>query len=642
MLNESVCVGCRVCEKVCPKQAISIQPKYLGFLYPYIDESSCIKCGLCEKTCPTNNIKSAHIVKTFVAKNTDTQERMQSASGGVFYLLAKYILSIHGVIYGAVFDTDFSVYIGRTETDVSPMLSSKYVAADVRDSYETCKEDLDAGRVVLYSGTPCQIYGLKSFLKKDYPNLFTADIFCHGVPSPKIWQNYLNSFNREVASVNFRDKHNGWENYHITIKFKNGAVFSENYKQNRYMQLFLNNSILRKSCFSCKFRESQISDISLGDAWGLTTPFNDHKGVNSVVIHSKAGLDLFEKISCASQSIPASFCIKGFSQHWNIPAIRSLFIKHLVSPKYAMITIPGHNNVGNTLQAFALQSKVLEIQPNATIEIINQPKSWKMLSFYKDKVHYTFNGFNNTYTGIIVGSDQIWNNAFMRSVSLEEKYLGVDVPSKVAYAPSFGNHVNTYSPEDIMKISRMLKSVRYVSTREYSGVFLLDKWFGKKGIPVLDPTMLYDSEFYLQAIHTDPCKRKRGVFVYVLDRNSLWEKKIKEVADFLGEPVLPYDGSVESFLGNMNNARCVITDSYHGSVFSILFDNPFVTLRNEKRGNDRFDDLSGRFGIGNRFVYSLNDMPLDLLRQNPGVLPIVHSQRKVSVKFLETALKASL
>lgn len=177
--------------------------------------------------------------KVIFAQNTNHQTIYQSSSGGIFSALSEYILAHQGVVFGAMFNRDFkSVSISYTETDITTMRGSKYVKSSVGTSYKDCKQFLDAGRLVLYTGTPCQIFGLRAFLKRDYSNLFTVDVICHGSPEPKVWQRYIDSFNKRVASVNFRDKTNGWEHYNVRIKFEDGTELNEPYQKTNICSYF--------------------------------------------------------------------------------------------------------------------------------------------------------------------------------------------------------------------------------------------------------------------------------------------------------------------------------------------------------------------------------------------------------------------
>lgn len=204
------CCGCASCVQRCPKQCISLTEDTEGFLYPKVDESQCIDCGLCEKVCPLLEVEKAWPpFKVLAAKNLNEEERMCSSSGGVFFLLAGDVIHRGGVVFGAVYDADWEVVITHAETlgAVRPMMGSKYLQARTETAFRDAERYLKQGREVLFTGSPCQIAGLRKFLRKDYPNLLTVDFLCHGVPSPGVWRRYLNetlvlSARRAVAGKN--------------------------------------------------------------------------------------------------------------------------------------------------------------------------------------------------------------------------------------------------------------------------------------------------------------------------------------------------------------------------------------------------------------------------------------------------------
>lgn len=585
-------------------------------------------------------------MKVYFCKNKNKQIVKKSSSGGFFSLLANYVIEKKGVVFGATFDKDFNVVISYTENDFSGMLGSKYVKSSIKNSFAECKDFLENDRIVLYSGTPCQIVGLKAYLKKDYDNLITMDVICHGSPIAEIWQHYLKSFNKEIESINFRDKRESWEQYHLTIKFKDGTEFTENHHKNEYMKLFLENKILTEPCYKCQNCKNSKADFTVGDAWAAPfkdTRFNDHQGTSCVISRTNKSDVIFNDLKTMmlyentnEKYLNTSY---GYVHNYNKPSDADKIKKGVLEPKIAMITIPGHNNVGNTLQAFALQTKIKEILPKANPIIINS-KYTNYTTFYKNKVKFTTSGFDSSYNFIIVGSDQIWTDEkYINVIPFEDRFL-IRNCKKIVYAASFGKHQLNFSNDQLIKIQNSLKTVKYVSTREITGTLICKHYFKyNTAVSVLDPTMLYDKEFYLNSINEKPAENKLGIFVYVLDKNNEWNKQAKVISDKLKLPILKYDGTVESFIRNMNNASCVITDSYHGTVFSLIFNNPFITLKNEKRGNDRFEDLSLRFDFYNRFIDNLSKIDLELLTKRPNVIDKIHSYRTESISFLSNGLK---
>lgn len=306
VIEHEKCCGCQACYNICPKNAISMLEDEKGFKHPKIDKEKCINCGLCRRICPI--LKSSIEKKdneSYAIYNKNDEERLHSSSGGIFILLAKAIINNGGVVYGASLDENFIVNHCRAQTmaDLSKLMGSKYVQSDIGISYKNVKKDLESGLSVLFTGTPCQIAGLKSYLNKEYPKLYTQDIICHGVPSPKVWEKYK-EFRQKVdkdlpLEINFRNKDNGWANYNITFEYKNGE-----YKQNKnndiYMKAFLRNTSLRDSCYNCIFKGiNRVSDITLGDFWGIQEimpEMNDNKGISLIVINSKKGQEMFELI----------------------------------------------------------------------------------------------------------------------------------------------------------------------------------------------------------------------------------------------------------------------------------------------------------------------------------------------------------
>lgn len=587
-------------------------------------------------------------MRVYFVKNINKETVHKSSSGGFFSVLANYVISNNGVVFGATFDENFNVVISHTENDFSAMLGSKYVKSSPKKSFEECKHFLNQGRLVLYTGTPCQIVGLKTYLKNEYDNLITMDLICHGSPVAEIWQNYLASFNKEIENIQFRDKRESWEQYHLTIKFKDGSEFSEIYHKNKYMKLFLENKILSEPCYTCQTCKHSHADFTVGDAWDAkfkNARLNDHQGVSCVITRSTKSDAIFEKVksNIIYENIDESYLNSsyGYVHNYTKPMDADRIKQGLLEPKVAMVTIPGHNNVGNTLQAFALQTKIKEILPKSDPILINQ-KMTNTLTFFNKNVKSTKNGFSRDYSLLIVGSDQIWTDedyVTQWGVPFEDKFL-IRPCKKMVYAASFGKHNLKYTNEQLTKIRSSLKDVKYVSTREFGGIICCKHYFQyNNAIAVLDPTMLYDKEFYLNSIHEKEAQTKNGIFVYVLDKSAEWTNRIAEISSELNQPVLPYDGSVESFIKNLNQATCVLTDSYHGSVFSLIFNVPFITLKNAKRGNDRFIDLSLRFNIEDRFIDELSQINTDALSNPPNVIEDIHKYRLDSISFLTKGLK---
>lgn len=242
----------------------------------------------------------------FACQSKNNSIRDTSSSGGVFPLLAKSILNENGIVYGAAFADDHSVEHIRVDSkdNIYKLYGSKYVFSHIGKIFENVKQDLTSERKVLFVGTPCQISALKQFLSRDYENLITVDFICHGAPSKEIWLKYLSerSGGKQIKSINFRDKSNGWIHYRIIIEYEDGTVYSADHDKDPYMAGFLKNYILREACFRCNNKgiDTRKSDVTLGDLWHadeLAPTLFDDRGTSVIMIHSQKGADLFDTIS---------------------------------------------------------------------------------------------------------------------------------------------------------------------------------------------------------------------------------------------------------------------------------------------------------------------------------------------------------
>ena len=332
------CCGCGACAQRCPKQCITMQADNEGFLYPIVDSTTCINCGICEKVCPViNQTEPQQPIKVYAAYNKNEEIRMQSSSGGIFTLLAEETIKNGGVVFGVKFNKDWMPEFDYTETleGIAPFRGSKYVQAIVGNAYKKAEEFLKSGRNVLFSGTPCQIAGLKQYLRKEYDNLLTVDIICHGVPSPKVWNMYLKETSSRllntipdekksvvsanggepkscIEAISFRSKITGWKKYSFLLKLnfstfdgKNTVVFTEPFGENNFMRAFLCDTILRPSCYACPDKQGKShSDITIADFWGIDTidpAFDDNKGCCAILINSPKGQIIYPATQTSSK-----------------------------------------------------------------------------------------------------------------------------------------------------------------------------------------------------------------------------------------------------------------------------------------------------------------------------------------------------
>lgn len=289
--ERSRCTGCEACANVCPSQAITMQADWRGFKYPHISSKLCIDCGLCQKTCPINEKVSLPFVfgeaRAFVENNP--LYLSQASSGGAFGVLARYVISQNGIVYGATMDDNYNVhYIGvETLEDLSLLHGSKYVQSYVNDIYCQVKSALIAGRKVLFCGCPCQVAGLKKFLKKTYDNLITMDLICHGVPSQPYFKSY-------VADLLKHKSKEGLKAFRFRWKPLEGDVVNDVYvgfrHQDYYMSYYLWGKGYRPSCYHCRFAgEVRQGDFTIGDFFNNAVaklPIDDTKGSSLVLLNT--------------------------------------------------------------------------------------------------------------------------------------------------------------------------------------------------------------------------------------------------------------------------------------------------------------------------------------------------------------------
>ena len=295
-----LCTGCNACAAVCPKDCITMQADPDGFRYPAVDADKCIGCGLCEQVCPVlHPACPAHAPDAYAVKSPDEGSRMSSTSGGVFPELARDILKKGGAVFGAAYDEYFRVVhiCAETEAELDRLRGAKYAQSDLGCSFRDVKRRLEKGQQVLFSGAPCQVLALRSFLKRDYENLLLVDLVCHSVPSPLAWEQYLQyiSEGKALTAVNLRCKDTGWSRYRYSNRFdfSDGTCRLDQSGDSLYMKLFGGGYITRPSCASCPAKGyARVSDLTLGDFWGIwdiAPELDDDRGTSLVLVQTDKG-----------------------------------------------------------------------------------------------------------------------------------------------------------------------------------------------------------------------------------------------------------------------------------------------------------------------------------------------------------------
>lgn len=340
--NKNECNGCGICALICPKKCIHMEKDNEGFYYPIIDYEKCIHCNRCKNICSNDKTVENYKRQAYIAINNNDIERQKSASGGMFIILARYVIEKKGVVFGVRYDKNLNVIHDEAISieECENFMGSKYVRSDCIDIYERVKKYLNQNRWVLFTGTPCQNYALKVYLNKNYDKLITCEIICHGNPSPKVFEKYIEEKekikNKKIIDIKFRSKENGWNNSTPIVEYENQTKEEDS----TLYKAFMAELISRPSCYHCKFIDkNRISDFTIGDMWGIETinpNMNDGKGVSLIVISSDKGKKILDEVKnkMKLQEIDIGVAF-SFNHHKNVKENknRNKFFKKLDTTK---------------------------------------------------------------------------------------------------------------------------------------------------------------------------------------------------------------------------------------------------------------------------------------------------------------------
>ncbi len=690
------CCGCGACYNKCPVGAISMQENEEGFLTPVIDEAKCTNCGLCLKACPSLNTEFKNNPQPeCYAAMADDEIRMKSSSGGIFTLLAEYILDKGGYVCGAAFDDNWDVHhiIVDNKEDLAKLRGSKYVQSNTENCYKQIKKLLDNDKYVLFSGCPCQVAGLYSFLGKNYEKLYSVDILCHGSPSPGVWQKYLNeNFNKnDIIKINFRDKNKiGWSCSHCTISTKNGdAIVTDD-----FTKLFHSSINLRESCYNCDYsKKPRPADITLGDFWGISDHIkglNDGKGLSFILTNNQKGQFLFNEIADKTQKWDINL-LKDYNnghQKYGLQMHpkRKKFFKLIKKYKYnqasdiilfdiydvCLTTTFYAKNYGAILVAYAVNRiienlgySVLMLQkpefvwrgyPIAgTIPADFAQKYYNISRVYKDEQDLI--SLNNHCENFVVGSDQLFKPVLHLKQALLD-YVNI-LKNKICFGTSFGQDKYNVQTKQVLETKYLLHRFNHIALREkgenISNIFDL-----QNVSEVIDPTLMLPVQEYNKLSENVEFELpEKYLLTYTLDINKDKENVIQHIADKLNLEVLNIANpeekhrrksdlnyienvSPELFLYLYKNASFIVTDSYHGSCFAIKFNKPFISLVNTNRGALRYK-LFDKLKVKHRFVEKSEDVynndellkPVDYTETNK----IIEQESEYAINWLKNALE---
>lgn len=651
IIEKAHCTGCAACANICPHGAIDIKQDTRGFHRPVINQEKCVNCGLCKKVCPILNYKETNKKNPNVYAiwaNDDIREA--SSSGGLFTLLAQYVLDNNGVVVGAAFNDYWEVehIIIDNEKDLNKLRGSKYVQSRISENlYKDIKTILNNDRYVLFSGCPCQVAGLRYYLQKDYEKLILVDMLCSCTPSPnalKKYLKYINPENDQIIQINFRDKSkNGWSITH-TIK-----TIKKSISDFKYMQSFLSKNISHNCCSECKFATlPRQSDITIGDFWGIEKykkSWNDKKGTSMFIANNEKGEKIYELLKGKYkryEKVPIKYAMQKvlYEPFKANPQKREKFFKLLENNDFITAynyTFGKYNNIaimnfwyvpnrGAILTNYALNEFLKELGYN--VKTVNyyprserklhknsisekfEKKYLSMTKYCKDYID--LKSLNKEFGTFIVGSDQVFRDWCVHHH--RDKYFlnfATDNSKKIACAASFGlpYYDGPLESKNIMK--KYLKRFDAISTRETNGVDILKNEFNINGTQIFDPVFFVKLEKYEQIAKTSKKKDKKFLAYYIISMTPEKKKAINYTANKLGlKPIdIKRNLPVEDWLYYIKNCNFYIGDSFHGNCFAIMFKKNFFVISPLSGKNDpRLDTLLEIVNLQNHQIKSADEI----------------------------------
>lgn len=663
---EAECTGCGVCSNVCPVNAIHMEYNKNGFLAPKIDFDRCIHCEKCDALCPIINKKNIGQRECY-AVWADDEIRKKSSSGGMFSVLAESVIKKGGVVFGAAWTEDFYVkhiFVEAIE-QLERLRKSKYVQSDVGDSYKQVKRFLQDNRTVMFTGTPCQIAGLINFLSDiNTEKLLLVDFICYYNPPIEYLRRYLDETYglQNLKEFNFRDKTSGWISHATQVILQSGEIIYDK-EVSTYFKGYFSGLYARLACNNCTFSGGKhYSDITLGDFWKIEehdVSLNDGKGTSMVISNTKKGKNVLIEVrnnlkKCKKVSI--DWIREGQNNCKYSHPYREYF-KELLSYKsfdeaielalkgkfdIGMVCVQSYQNYGSAFTNFALynvfkdmKKSVLiitqplssEIKPSNTNNFINNP----FPSYGNAKTFHNqeeMRELNQRCKMFIVGSDQLFNYEIYRKIDGFIKLDWVeDNKKKVAYATSFGKEYILGPFEESIVLKNALKRFSAISIREKSGVDIIKNKLGLEATTVCDPVFLCNKNHYYNL-----CEDIKGegdkVFAYILDPDMEKAAAIRKIAEKLKRDVIAIpdkwmtDEYVKSlwniptlvnqknevWMKNIMESEFIITDSFHGMCFSVIFEKQFVVLNNKRRGSTRFMEVLRKLNLEKRIFNSPKEL----------------------------------
>lgn len=573
------CTGCGACANVCSRGAISMQWNEEGFLSPVVDEKLCVNCGACSKTCPVLDATERYSHKPYAYANVyggwhkDKGKRVASSSGGVFTALAEAVIGKGGVVFGVEQHHDLTAGFTRVDTieDLARLRGSKYTQAKVGHVYKEVRAALNAEKRVLFSGTPCQVVALLSYLRKPHPQLITCAVACHGVPTRHLYDSYLSYMRTQagapISCAEFRVKDPNWLNYSLRLGYSVKLPPTlTTHKRDMYMRGFLSDGCLNQACYTCNWNIPHRSDITLADYWGvpLTHPeWKNEEGVSFVYANTEEGQKLLDECAADLELVkesPKNHNVArsyngGLSRrsHLHRPLRRERIIKDLqtlplpvalkkhlcdtaLKPRkdVAIMGMWMTCNYGavftthalyRVIESMGLDPILLDVSANMR-ERCRDEKTVFRRFIAAEKLQKTpsisvaqLSAWNDRADTFLIGSDQVWRHEYM-GASVTAYFLNFVQGGKrrIAYGPSFGIETAEYPAGRMAEAAACLQSFDAVSSREYSGVETLRNQFNIDSTFVLDPVFLHSAEEWSKsAARAERKPEGEYVLSYILD-----------------------------------------------------------------------------------------------------------------------------
>lgn len=621
------------CMSVCPTKAITLQKREEGFIYPSIIQEKCISCNACINICPVNKglVSIEENIECYAAMATD-EVRFASSSGGVFTIAARYFIKNGGYVCGASYISDFKVeHIVISNLNEIPRLQkAKYIQSNITNCIRQLKELVNKNEQILFTGTPCQCSAIQS-LFSDYDALFYIDILCMGVPSQDCFDKYIQEEfeNSKIESFDFRDKNYGWsQNLHFKIKTSKKEVIRP-FHESSYFTAFLKGLTIRDCCFDCHFAgKKRTGDITIGDCWGIHSynpSLDDKKGTSLLLVNTQKGRTLFSDIQkdfIQVDKIPFKTAQAGnitlkkpnsenpkrkiFKINYENKSLKQN-LEDIINDTAdcAILNYWYTNDHGAILTAYALQrllftlgytSKLINIAPPHYISTRNGGISQNFELQYLDTTFNIYNtadklkSLNNKFKVFLVGSDQVFRAEWVGNDWFLQ-FVDINTP-KIAISASFGTNTLNVTKARKRQLAWLLNRFNAISVREKDAIAICKSNGGVAAFWILDPVFLVDINEYTKLLPSSPVE-SNYCFVYIRDPAPEQTMRITEFAQVNNLKIIWNHSNlpVEDFLSTLYYAACIITDSYHGLCFSLIFHKSVICYYNEKRGGSRFDTL---------------------------------------------------